>query len=359
MLDYNNTNGWKRSDYDGKEHTLAVVDLLKLMRSDYRETGNQLDKLHHSFAERESIVNKQLQFAVQESKDYQALSLVPSGMATCSQLGKTTLGRIKHTDFLHNLLHLEARCFGKFEISSPWKTVENWKSMKAKSALQYFMTKPTGPIVKEVLIEKLWPESNPKSATNNLKAVMHCLRETLNQLFDEKENFPFILFNQGSYMINPEVDLWIDVSEFYSHWAAGRRLEGEGRLDQSIRELKLAESLYRGDYLEDELYEEWTLLQREALKDIYLIIVGKLAEHSIKAADYDGCIVYCQTILARDICREDAYRRLMQCFSRIGHRNRALQWYDICCKVIKTELEVTPDSETISLHTKLLKGEPI
>ena len=171
--------------------------------------------------------------------------------------------------------------------------------------------------------------------------------------------FPYVLFLQGSYLINPDVELWIDIEEFEHHWELGRCLEKEGKLTQAMLEYELAEVLYRGDYLEDEPYEEWTLLRREALKDAYLIILSKLADHSSAVADYESCIIYCQKILARDPCREDAYRRLMRCYYRLGQRNRAARWYEICRETIWTELDTTPDDETVTLYQQLLRGESI
>ena len=149
-------------------------------------------------------------------------------------------------------------------------------------------------------METLWPDCDPQAASNNLKAAMHGLRRTLSHLFQGKESYPYILFLQGSYLINPEIELWLDVEEFEQHWVLGRRLEKAGKLSEAIHEFELAEELYRGDYLEDEPYEEWTLLRREALKDTYLIILGKLADRSMETTDYVSCIIYCQKILAKD-----------------------------------------------------------
>jgi len=208
-------------------------------------------------------------------------------------------------------------------------------------------------------METLWPDCDPQGASNNLKAAMYGLRNTLSRLFNKEESFPYVHFLQGSYRMNPEIELWVDVEQFEQHWAMARRLEKEGKLAEAIRELELAEALYRGEYLEDEPYEEWTILRREAVKDTYLSILGKLADHSMETADHQGCIIYCQKILAKDCCREDAYRRLMCCHSRLGHRNRALRWYEICRRTVQAELDTTPDPETMALYSQVLRNEPI
>jgi len=347
--DYGNVGQWQ-----------DTIHLLRLVQSDYQGTRKQLEHVHHILTEREALVSQRLQYALQVSGGYRTLCLVPCGTSTpVSQIGKAMLGEVALPDILPKSIRLEVYCLGRFEVRSSWKRVKRWQSVKAKSILQYLMTRPMEPIIKDMLMEALWPDCDPHTASNNLKAAMHGLRQTLSNLFYEKESFPCILFLQGSYLVNPEIELWVDVEDFEQHWVAGRRLEKAGKLSEAMHEFELAEALYRGDYLEDEPYEEWTLLRREALKDTYFIILGKLADHSMETADSESCIIYCQKILAKDPCREDAYRWLMRCYSRLGRRNRALRWYEICRRTIQSELDTTPDHETTTLYHRLLKDEPI
>ena len=348
------------SDYGDGAQWQDTIHLLRLVQSDYQGARKQLEQVSHALAEREALVSQRLQYALLASSGYRALCLIPYGAGTAeSQMGKAILGGITQRSALPGLMRLEVRCLGRFEVSSEWRQVERWQSVKAKSVFQYLMTKPREPVIKDVLMEALWPDCDPQAASNNLKAAIHGLRHTLSRLFDNKESFPYVHFLQGSYLINPDVELWVDVEQFEQHWISGRRLEKEGKLTEAIREFESAEALYRGDYLEDEPYEEWTLLRREALKDTYVSILGKLADHAMEIADYEGCIIYCQRILAKDACREDAYRRLMRGYSRLGQRNRALRWYEICRRTIQAELETTPDHETTALYHQLLKDEPI
>ncbi len=294
-------------DYGEGAQWQDTIRLLSLVQSDYQLVRKQLEKVSHGLAEREAIVSQRLQYASLASRGYRTLCLIPSGAGTAgSQIGKAILGEVARPSALPGLRRLEVRCLGRFEVRSAWKQVEQWQSMKAKSVFQYFMTRPREPVIKDVLMEALWPECNPRAAGNNLKAAMHGLRHTLSSLFNKKEIFQHILFLQGSYLVNPEIELWVDVEEFERHWVRGRRLEKEGEWAEAIREFELVEALYRGDYLEEELYEEWTLLRREALKDTYVIILGKLADHAMETADYESGISYCQKILSKDPCREDA-----------------------------------------------------
>ncbi len=349
------------NDYGDSAKWQDTIQLLRLVQSDYQGALKQLENVSHTLAEREALVSQRLQHALLISGGYRTLCLVPYGVGpTGSQMGEAILGGVAQPGAaLPRVMRLEVRCLGRFEVRSAWKQVERWQSVKAKSVFQYLMTRPREPVIKDVLMETLWPDCEPQAASNNLKVAMHGLRHALSRLFQEKESFPYVLFQQGSYLMSPEIDLWVDIEEFEQHWVAGRRLEKEGKLTEAMREYELGEELYRGDYLENELYEEWTLLHREALKDTYITILGKLADHSMEMADYESCIIYCQKILTKDPCREDAYRRLMRCYSRLGQRNRALRWYEICRRTIQAELDTTPDRETTALHHQLLTNEPI
>ncbi len=347
-------------DYDDGTQWQNTIQLLRLVQSDYQGARKQLEKVSNTLAERETLVNQRLQYAILTSSDYNTLRLTPYGTATgVSLIGKTILGEIIPPATIPAPIRLEMRYFGRFEVRSSWKQVTRWHSAKAKSILQYLMTRPREPIIKEVLMEALWPDCDPRAANNNLKAAMHGLRQTLNYLFDDNESLQYVLFLQGSYLMNPEIELWVDIEEFEQYWVKGRNLEKEGKYSEAIRQFELAEELYRGDYLEDEPYEEWTLLRREALKDTYVIILGKLADYSMRSVDYESTIVYCQKILTKDACREDAYRRLMTCYSKLGQRNRAIRWYEICRRTIQSELDTTPDRETVTLYQQLLNNEPL
>lgn len=347
-------------NYENRVQWHDTIELLRLVQRDYEGARKQLETVSRTLAEREVVVNQRLQYALLQSKGYQTLCLLPyQAGARISQIGQVMLGEPTPPSPLPTIMRIEVRCLGRFEVRSNWKCIERWHSVKAKSVLQYLMSRPKESVIKDVLMETLWPNCEPQAASNNLKAAVHGLRQTLINLFMDKQNFPYILFLQGSYLLNPEIELWVDVEEFEQHCVHGRGLEREGKQADAIKEFQLAEALYRGDYLEDALYEEWTLLRREALGDAYVIILGKLADYSIKAASYEDCIAYCQKILTKDHCREDAYRRLMCCYSRLGQRNRALRWYESCRQTIQAELDTEPDSETTTLYHQLLRDERI
>ncbi len=337
-----------------------TVDLLRLMQSDYEGARAQLDRVSQSLADRENLLNERLQYALLQSSGCRTLCLAPSQLgAAVSLLGGVVLGEIATPPAVPRTARLEVRCLGAFEVACRGNTITRWQSSKSRTVLQYLLVRPGEPVPREVLMEALWPECDPQAAGNNLKAAVHGLRQTLAAILDDGDVQAGILFTQGRYQLSRSVELWLDVDEFEQRWATGRRLEKEGRNVEAIREFELAAALYQGDYLQDEPYEEWTLLRREKLRDIFFTIAGRLADHAMTTGDYEAAIAHCQQVIDRDPCREDVYRRLMRCYSRFGQRHRALRWYEICRRTVRAELDAEPDPETQTLYRRLMNNETL
>jgi len=130
-------------------------------------------------------------------------------------------------------------------------------------------------------------------------------------------------------------------------------IEREKGLEMAVNQYELAAALYKGDFMEDALYSNWTDLERENLKEIYLVILNKLSHYYSSNGKPDIAINLCNTILEKDNCREDVHRRLMKIYFRIGQRDKALKQFSRCTEILKSELEVEPMTTTISLYEQI------
>ena len=314
----------------------AVIDLLNSVHHDYQQARRQMEEVCSLFSGRENAVELQLQNALENT------------ISTTYNRGET-----KDTSCL------QVNCLGKFSVFVSYHRVEQWCSLKAKSVFKYLIAQRQHLVSKDMLMEALWQGCPPGLANSNLKTAVHSLRKTLGSVSKESSGLVYIHYVEGHYQINPNVTLLIDDEEFEKHWIEGQRQENEGNFSGAITAYLAAESLYKGDYLEEDLYEDWTLMRREALKDTYLNILIKLATYSAQAADYENCIGFCQKILSKDPCCEEGYRHLMRCYSRLGQRNRAIQWYKVCERTVTTELGVKPEPLTVSLYRRIKNDETI
>lgn len=239
---------------------------------------------------------------------------------------------------------VQIRCFGRFQLSRNGKTVEHWRRRSAERLLKVLLVNGRR-VHRDVLLEVLWPDMPIKSSMRGLRVTLHALRRAIAQVAPERNPLDLIRAEGDTYVLNTE-GMWIDSEAFDEHYAAGLRFERLRQVDSAMREYMAAEALYRDDFLVEDLYEEWTVLPREELKDKYLLILTRLSQFNLACQDLDGCIRRSHALLAKEPCREDAYQRLMQCYARLGQRASALRWYQICERTLQRELDVAPSDDT-------------
>jgi len=200
-----------------------------------------------------------------------------------------------------------------------------------------------------------WPDAEPELARNNLNVAMHNLRKALFNVTD----MPVILYESGLYSLASDLQIWLDVEEFERCVKAGKRLEALNQLTAAVAEYETAISLYQGDFLEQNPYEEWTVLERERMRMAYLDTLDRLSQIYFTQEHYAACITVCQLILISDRCREDAHCLLMRCYSRQGQRHLAIRQFQACLGALREELDVEPDPATIELAERVHRHEQI
>jgi DNA-binding SARP family transcriptional activator len=199
-------------------------------------------------------------------------------------------------------------------------------------------------------MDVFWPKSMRESARNSLNVAIHGLRKRFQQLDPEKE---YIVFSNECYSINPDMEIWTDVNEFCELWMRAQSVERNQGLEAAAEFYDRLASMYSGDFMSDELYEDWSTLERENLKEIFLVALEKISECRLQAGNLEETISICKTILERDSCREEIYRRLMCCYQKAGRRDRALSVYRQCVRSLKGELDVEPAAATVELYRKI------
>ena len=76
---------------------------------------------------------------------------------------------------------------------------------------------------------------------------------------------------------------------------------------QRIALYRRALALYGGDYLPENLYQDWVAETRERLQRRYLNAATQVAELLLESEPQEA-IRWCETVLAVDPCWEEAYR---------------------------------------------------
>jgi DNA-binding SARP family transcriptional activator len=244
---------------------------------------------------------------------------------------------------------------GSLSVSVDGVPAEGWNGHRTRSLLAFLVTHRDPWPHRETLMDAFWPESAPGAARNSLGVALHQLRQTLRTATGE----PVVVFRCGAYRLGPGLGLWLDCDEFELRLRTARDAEQHGDRSGAIEDYERALALYRGEFLAESPYEDWSVLHRERLRLAHLDALGRLSELHFAAARYAPSAELCRRLVALDPCRESAHRRLMRCLSRIGQPHLAILQFRACVRALQAELGVPPQRETAELHERLRADLPV
>lgn len=243
-----------------------------------------------------------------------------------------------------------------FRVLLDEQPVVGWPNGKGKSIFKYLVTHRERPIQKEVLMEIFWPEGDPEAARNNLNVAIYGLRKALNKA---NTDFPYVLFQEGCYRLNPELQVWVDADDFMAHVRKAKECERRSDQAAAIREYRAAEAIYQSEFLIEDRYEDWLIEVRQNFQDTYLAVMNRLSSHYFEQQDYEACVTICAKALAQDSCNEELHRRLMRCYSLMGYTHLALRQFHVCRETLARELNLTPSQETMQLFEQIRQRQSV
>ena len=230
--------------------------------------------------------------------------------------------------------------FGQFrvELNGELLAESVWPRRKAKNLLKLLAIQPGYRLHKEQVVEWLWPDQDLTSGANNLYRTLHLLRQALdnsgvNAKKTAKGDGSYVLLREDILRLNTDKDVWTDLEAF------------EKLLDRSqsasvisTNLLEEAVSLYSGDLLEEDPYEEWLLTRRENSKQRFQQALLHLAENYRQCRAFAPAISLLQRLLSQDKTNETAYRELLLNYSLNGQRSEAIAEFQTCREVLASRI---------------------
>ena len=217
-----------------------------------------------------------------------------------------------------------------------------WKATKAREMFLYMLFHPR--ITREQICLGLWPDSSTSRGRSSFHTTVYRIRRALGD--------NVISFDDGVYMLNPEVEVWCDATEL-------ERLAGQARLfpprDPRTEDLwGRAVDLYQGDFLPS-LDADWVYSRRDSLQETYLDALLGLGECMKARSDYRSAIVTYKRALTIDPYREDIHRAIMICYARLGEKKQIQTHMRELQELFLHELRLSPSAETVTLAANLLR----
>jgi len=252
---------------------------------------------------------------------------------------------------------LEVRLLGQFEVIRDGTRIPDhvWRQRKAKSFLALLLCQPGRVFSHDMLIDGLFEGADPQRALSSLYALVSRLRRTLEPDLKQGKDSAFIVHEGDGYCFNIEGPCWVDTIEFLRHVDRGEERRRRGEHLQGVAAYEEAIRLYRGDFLESNRYEEWTLKPREQWQEHYVCALRQLADGYAHLGDYNRAATACREAFNLQPWRESVLRLLMEYHHMAGERSEALRVYHQGVQALRQQLDVEPSLQTLELKRKVLE----
>jgi DNA-binding SARP family transcriptional activator len=218
---------------------------------------------------------------------------------------------------------IRIRTLGETAVELPGgEMVGDWLEQRPGQLLKFLITRRGTAVHADAITEALWPRARSDS-TNTVRHFVHTLREKLEPERDRYGRSAFVIARNGGYMLDTG-SFQIDSDEFEREAAAGVAALDRGRDAEGIPHLEAAMELYRGDFLVDERYADWAIIERERLLDVACEVLRALAA---KEPGPDKAAHYLERLADLEPLDADVQRQLISTWLRQGKRTRALRRY--------------------------------
>jgi DNA-binding SARP family transcriptional activator len=213
---------------------------------------------------------------------------------------------------------------GRTEVFTPEGPLTGeWLDQRAGQLLKYLACERHRVVPAEEIAESLC--RHPRRATlNTVRYFIHALRLKLEPDRPKHGRASVVLARHGGYTLN-DTAVWIDADEFEARVNAGLGALAHGERAAAADHFENAVSLYRGDFLADEPYAEWALMERERLRTL----VGKplRALSELHADEPEAAAGYLEQLAQMEPFDGEIQRELLSMWVRQGRLSRAGRHY--------------------------------
>ncbi|MFL6030620.1 MAG: BTAD domain-containing putative transcriptional regulator, partial [Gaiellaceae bacterium] len=207
------------------------------------------------------------------------------------------------------------------------------------------------------IIDELWHEKPPPSATKSVQALVARLRRMLEgepstRNGDAGDNGTVVTRSHGYVLTVAPGEL--DLDRFESLLEEGRRALAAGRAAEASATLRQALALWRGPALAEFAHNSFAHVEIARLDVLRLSGLEELIEADLAAGRSAELIAEVGALVAAHPLRERLRRQLMLAFYRSGRQAEALQVYQETRRLLVDELGIEPSPALQQLERSIL-----
>jgi DNA-binding SARP family transcriptional activator len=201
------------------------------------------------------------------------------------------------------------------------------------------------------LIEALWDEDPPATATKQVQNCVSGLRERLACLGDD-----LIVTDGAGYRLQVDCDQ-VDLLAFRHGIDRARNLSAEGKLAQAVAETREALALWRGPML-DGINTTWSTCRVAGFNEQRLSALEQCVDWEMSLGHSREVIDELTLLIGEHSLRERPHEQLMIALDRDGRPADALAVFHQLRKRLNSELGVDPGSQVRETYYRILRNEP-
>ena len=241
---------------------------------------------------------------------------------------------------------LTFRALGKFEVLRGDVSIPNsaWKSTKVRYLLACLASKSSS-VAEDLLLEQFWP-GDVNKARKNLYATSSYLKKALSTAGSSLE---IITRSPGGISLNPELNLWHDLSLLQEASKKAKLAQTGGQVSQAASHYRRMLALYEGPYL-DGCYMDWAVEIRRQTEDQVLEASLYLARNSLEQQRFSEALECARTAVRIDPSLQEAHMLAMRAYLGLQRPTDAVRQYESCKAALAREFETEPSIDMERLH---------
>jgi DNA-binding SARP family transcriptional activator len=243
---------------------------------------------------------------------------------------------------------VHVRLLGGFRVErvGAAQAVSDWPRRSAKTLIKLLAIQPAHALHREQVIDVLWPKVDTESALNSFGKALHVARRALEPRLPRRHDSAYLRLRDGMLVLSTEHVL-VDTDEF-------EQLAEDALRCREIAAYEAALAAYSGELLPEDRYESWCSERRGALAELQIRLLLGMAEAFEQRRSYGEAARQLREVLQQDPTREAVHRQLMLLYARMGAPDQAVRQFHDCQAVLRQELDLAPQPETISLRDDVL-----
>jgi len=247
---------------------------------------------------------------------------------------------------------LQVCMLGKFTLSYGDKQIscDNNRSKQIWNILAYLIYNKGKIVSSDELMTLMWNSDKSDNPPGAMRTAMHRVRSLLESLMPEFGR-NLLIYKNGGYMWNPEIEIYLDVDEFEKYLSHMNGETAEENIDTYIAAL----NLYEGDFLSVQSSEAWVVPLQAYYHNIYEEIIAKAMPALEKTKKYFEAELICRKALKIDQYSEQMYQYLMRFLLNMNKRQEVVTVYEDMSKLLLATFGVMPDQESRALYREALQ----